>query len=496
MFRKIIIVLVIFFGAITFAQSETSWIKKKDKSEKVEKVEKEKKKDSSWIKKKKVKENKKKLKEKVKDSKSWITKKSKEKVQDIKEKLKKHKTIENLPKADVYFVAEIIPNDENQKAEYFYGFIKNNKQSEKFNFEGKQSYKIGEGFAYFENKKNRCSLDVEFVPTRSRLATDIIFDCGNKKMMESFSYLMAFKDKNNFGEGKGTHWNGNDIKLEFYGTKELVNTHLAFFKKERKMLIQQAHSPENQYEDGELKISPHGKYYALLIGNSKYTNPNWASLKSPVNDVKEISKILKKNYKFEKVITVLNATRDEMYDAFDQLSEITTDKDYVLIYYAGHGDTKQDQAYWVPVNGSKKIRDWVNIKDISVYVESMSAQHLVLMIDSCYTGSAFKGTNQIDKNKNTNLSRLVTKLLESRARYVLSSGGNEPVIDESGGKHSLFAKSFIRSLNDVGFINMQQIAYNVAVAHSGLDQRPYFYSPEKWDNAGGDFIFIPKKNLK
>ena len=29
MFKKIIIVMVIFFGAISFAQSETSWIKKK-----------------------------------------------------------------------------------------------------------------------------------------------------------------------------------------------------------------------------------------------------------------------------------------------------------------------------------------------------------------------------------------------------------------------------------------------------------------------------------
>ena len=50
MIKKIIIILVIFFGAITFAQSETSWIKKKDKTETVKKVEKEK--TTSWIKKK------------------------------------------------------------------------------------------------------------------------------------------------------------------------------------------------------------------------------------------------------------------------------------------------------------------------------------------------------------------------------------------------------------------------------------------------------------
>ena len=37
MIKKLLLIVVIFLGAITFAQSETSWIKKKNKSEKVEK---------------------------------------------------------------------------------------------------------------------------------------------------------------------------------------------------------------------------------------------------------------------------------------------------------------------------------------------------------------------------------------------------------------------------------------------------------------------------
>ena len=51
MIKKLLLIVVVFFGLISFAQSETSWIKKKDKSEKIEKV--EKKKTSNWIKKKK-----------------------------------------------------------------------------------------------------------------------------------------------------------------------------------------------------------------------------------------------------------------------------------------------------------------------------------------------------------------------------------------------------------------------------------------------------------
>jgi hypothetical protein len=49
MFKKIVISVIIFFGVVTIAQSETSWIQKKDKTKTVEKVEK---KSNSWIKKK------------------------------------------------------------------------------------------------------------------------------------------------------------------------------------------------------------------------------------------------------------------------------------------------------------------------------------------------------------------------------------------------------------------------------------------------------------
>ena len=59
-FKKINFVLIIILFFITFAQSETSWINKKEKE--TENVAKEK--ISNWITKKEVKENKKKIKRK------------------------------------------------------------------------------------------------------------------------------------------------------------------------------------------------------------------------------------------------------------------------------------------------------------------------------------------------------------------------------------------------------------------------------------------------
>ena len=50
---------------------------------------------------------------------------------------------------------------------------------------------------------------------------------------------------------------------------------------------------------------------------------------------------------------VKDANRKEIFKAFQELSKLTTDNDYVLIYYSGHGITKADQAYWIPVDGTK-----------------------------------------------------------------------------------------------------------------------------------------------
>ena len=79
----------------------------------------------------------------------------------------------------------------------------------------------------------------------------------------------------------------------------------------------------------------------------------WDQLMSPINDITEIKKVLDKSYKFEKIITVKNGTKKEIFNAFKKL-KLTTTNDYVLIYYSGHGETRAEQAYWIPVDGSSE----------------------------------------------------------------------------------------------------------------------------------------------
>ena len=85
-------------------------------------------------------------------------------------------------------------------------------------------------------------------------------------------------------------------------------------------------------------LKPNGKYYALLIGNSKYTN-GWEDLVSPINDINAIKEVLDEKYDFEEILMVNNGTKD-IYKAFTDLSKLITTNDYVLIYYSGHGQIK------------------------------------------------------------------------------------------------------------------------------------------------------------
>ena len=176
------------------------------------------------------------------------------------------------------------------------------------------------------------------------------------------------------------------------------------------------------------------------------------------------------------------------------MSKLTTDKDYVLIYYSGHGDIRSNQSYWIPIDGEKEfgMGDWINIKDIEVYLENkIPAHHLALMVDSCYFAGFTKGYNKISKD---NISKVFSKLLLRRARIVLASGSNEPVADSGQNNHSIFGLSFIQALkNNDDAINLTSIGLQISYAHDGMDQQPYLHNPPNWRHGGGDFIFISKK---
>jgi len=503
MIKKIVVSLIIFFGVITFAQSETTWIKKKDKTETVKKV--EKKKTSNWIKKKKVKENKKKLKEKIKESKSWISKKSKDKVKDIKEKLKKHKNVDQLPKAELYFAIAINPS-EGEDAEYIYGYINSDKNSEvskKFRFKSNNFYSHNDGIAFFDDNKTTCQIDVLKDEVFGELKGKAIIKCKNK---EVFAADINFEKDGNTGKGYNIVFKGGRSgELEFFDTKKTTIAKLKIYKTETTNEIVERKIPSKNKK--KIFLKPNGKYYALLIGNSKYTN-GWSNLVSPTNDIREIKKVLDQSYKFEKILMVENANKKEIYQSFQKLAELTTTNDYVFIYFSGHGKTRAEQAYWIPTDGSKKWGngDWINTNEVTIFLrEEIKAHHLALLVDSCYVGGAFKGAfilDEMTEEQTQMVSEQAKEALNLRERVVVASGDNNRVEDTVGNtKHSRFALALIGALKSFSKqetpLNINSLKFNMDLAYQGiLNQKPQMYSPATWGPSDGEFIFIPKKILK
>ena len=482
------LLIVIFLASFSLqAHSETSWITKKDKTKKtlVKKTETKDKK-NEWIKKKKkeeVKKNKKKFKEKIKESKSWITKKSKDKIKDIKENLKKYKNIDSLPKAEFYFAAVVEPK-ENEEPIYLYGYVNADSKSKKFELNNMSYYSKSDGIGFLDDGKTTCQVDSQIGAFFGDMMGKVVVKCKNN--LEMTGTFIQTKDKGKGIEGETSK--GNNVEFEFYTSKNDAIAKLDIYKKDIETLT--ARSLPAPRNNKNIKLEPNGKYYALLIGNSKYEN--WASLTSPANDVSEISKILKNDYNFEKVITLKDGDRKQIFKKLKELSNVTTHNDYVLIYYSGHGDEDGNQRYWIPVDGEKDpgYGDWVNISDIILYIQKhISNTHIVMMSDSCYFATETKG-NQISKDKK---SESYQKLLERRAVIVVGSGSNEPVSDTSQDKHSMFGMSFIQSLkNNTNAIRMRDIVDNIIVAHSGMQQQPYGGGIPAWGHSGGDFIFIRK----
>jgi hypothetical protein len=249
------------------------------------------------------------------------------------------------------------------------------------------------------------------------------------------------------------------------------------------------------FEKVESKFITNEKFYALLIANNDYEY--WNDLQSPITDVNAIGSILENDYGFE-VEILKNVNREEILDKLFEYSSKTSDKDNLLIYYAGHGEIVNTNAYWIPNNGTKEISSkWLNTKDVESAISMIKAKDLLVMIDSCYQGTAFKSGDQkiIGPSENQmNDEKYFKKMLNFRSAVVITSGSNEPVVDAVIKGHSPFAYKFIDILNKNNtYETSTSMFVELKKFHASLIQSPNINRIINWGDLGGDFVFLKKK---
>jgi hypothetical protein len=242
-----------------------------------------------------------------------------------------------------------------------------------------------------------------------------------------------------------------------------------------------------------------GTFHALVIGNNEYKG--FKRLQTAVNDAEVIAGILRDRYGF-KVKLLRNATRVQILSELNDLRQRLTDKDNLLIYYAGHGelDQKNQRGYWLPVDAEPgNTANWISNIDLSDMLNLMAVKHLLVVADSCYAATLTRSSSGRLEAAMTEeeLNRAVQNLANKRARLVLTSGGVEPVLDNTGGAHSVFAQIFIETLeaNDGVLLGRDvfqrvQLRVNAIAQRWAVPQVPE-YAPIKYaGHEGGDFFFL------
>ncbi len=244
-----------------------------------------------------------------------------------------------------------------------------------------------------------------------------------------------------------------------------------------------------------------GSYHALIIGNNRYTH--LPSLDSAVNDAKEVAKVLAERYGF-KTTVVLNADRYAILSALNELREKITEKDNLLIYYAGHGelDRANVRGYWLPVNAEpESTANWISNIAITDILNAMSAKHVLVVADSCYAGAMTRSSlarlqTGMSDEKRIQWLKTIAKI---RSRTVLTSGGVKPVLDAGGGEHSIFAKAFLDVLKEndqilEGYQLYREVAVRVRTAATALqvEQDPEYAPIKHAGHESGEFFLIPE----
>ncbi len=243
-----------------------------------------------------------------------------------------------------------------------------------------------------------------------------------------------------------------------------------------------------------------GRYIALVIGINSYSG-YWPSLKNAVNDAEGVAKVLKKDYTFDTVYTLLDkdATRRNIIQKFEWLTRNITKDDNVLIFYAGHGQFNKalNKGYWVPVDAkSNSVADYISNSDVKTFMGGIPSKHTLLITDACFAGDIFRGppTQSIEFDPN-NMTKYFREVYRKQSRLALTSGGVEEVSDAGKDHHSIFTYYLIKSLreNNRKYIDVTQLYndFRVAVVNNS-EQTPELQVIRDTDDEGGQFIFIRK----
>lgn len=255
----------------------------------------------------------------------------------------------------------------------------------------------------------------------------------------------------------------------------------------------------------DLAPATRGTRYALVIGNQHYASGSaWTPLSTPHADARAIAALLRERFGFVTELTVpglpprpllvLDGTREDILGTLETVGQQLLPDDTLLVYFAGHGhhDAATGQSYWIPIGASDARYTWIPSTDLLDQFKVVHANHVLVISDSCFSGGLLRAAAPAAPRSGARHIQLA-QLAARRSRAVLTSGGNEPVADDGGDGHSVFARALLGALERAARPTTMREVFTVLsteVAGRG-GQTPALRSFGLGDD-GGDVVLVPR----
>jgi len=241
-------------------------------------------------------------------------------------------------------------------------------------------------------------------------------------------------------------------------------------------------------------------YHAVVIGVSDYDH--WPKLPNAAKDAQEVFEAVKL-LGFE-VKLVTNPTYQQLRQVLNELTyKYGREQNRALLfYYAGHGETEimadgTRLGYIIPRDCPLLREDpqgfvnrAISMKDIEAYSLRIRSKHLLMLFDSCFSGSLFSMVRAVPEDISEKSSHPVRQ-------YITAGTEEEQVPDKSLFKRSLLVGlQGDADLTSDGYITGSELGLYLAdkvVKYTKGKQHPQYGKINNPELDRGDFIFVPIK---
>lgn len=207
----------------------------------------------------------------------------------------------------------------------------------------------------------------------------------------------------------------------------------------------------------------YGKSWAVVIGIDDYTG-GLPELENAVNDAREVARLLREQYDFAEVHTLLDkeATRGNILSWLrDHLATDTGPDDRVIVFFAGHGVTQtlsrdRVRGYLVPYDAQvNRYADYIDMQELNQACGMMPAKHVLLVLDCCFSGVAAVASRSVPVAPPRLDDVYLQSITSEPAWQVLTAGRSDEPIADSGARpgHSAFTAALLDGLEGAADAN-------------------------------------------